>query len=136
MEKVLVIVSKAGDGTHTAYCETCPALIGMGNTAGKAIEDLKETLRITKDEIGRASAAFYPDWLDAEYELTMKWDVQDLLEYYSGIVTPTAIGRISGIHPKQIWSYMHGLSKPRRPQVEKIEKALHKLGHELINATF
>ena len=136
MEKVKVIVSRAKDGTYTAYCEDCTPLIGMGDTVAEAMGELKETLRITKEEIGRESAAFYPDWLDGEYEFTTKWDVQDLLTYYSGIITPAALGRISGIHPKQIWSYMHGHSKPRKAQVDKIEVALHKLGNELISASF
>ena len=31
---------------------------------------------------------------------------------------------------------MHGVSKPRRAQVDKIENALHKLGSELMNVSF
>ena len=59
-----------------------------------------------------------------------------MLEYYSGIITPTALGRLSGIHPKQLWAYQHGISKPRKKQVAKIESALHKLGRELLNTAF
>ncbi len=34
------------------------------------------------------------------------------------------VGKISGIHAKQIWSYMHGLTKPRKAQITKIENAV------------
>lgn len=136
MVKVKVIISRASDGYYTAYCADCAALFGGGDTADEAIDELKETLRINKEEIGKESAAFYPEWLDKEYEFVVKWDVQDMLNYYAGIITPTALGKISGINPKQIWAYMHGLSKPRRPQIEKIELALHKLGNELMNTSF
>jgi len=136
MQKVNIIISRATDGTYTLYCADCAALFGMGKSIDEAIAELKETLRISKEEIGRESAAFYPDWLDGEYEFSIRWDVQDFLTYYAGIITPAALGRISGINPKQIWSYMHGKSKPRKAQTQKIELALHKLGNELLNATF
>lgn len=34
-----------------------------------------ESIRITKEEIGREAAAVYPDWLDGEYEFEYKFDV-------------------------------------------------------------
>lgn len=52
---------------------------------------------------------------------------------YAGIITPAALERLSGIHQKQLWNYMHGRSKPRKNQVQKIEKALHTLGLELMS---
>lgn len=136
MEKVIIKISKAEDGTYTAYCVDCTALFGMGNTVDEAVAELRETLRLTKEEIGKENAAFYPEWLDREYEFTIRWDIEDMLTYYAGIITPAALGRISGINPKQIWAYMHGKSKPRKAQTEKIESALHKLGSELMSATF
>lgn len=103
MEKVIVNISRAKDGTYTAYCADCTPLIGMGDNVDEAVAELKETIRITKEEIGRENAA---------------------------------LGRISGVNPKQIWAYMHGKSKPRKAQTEKIELALHKLGSELLSASF
>jgi hypothetical protein len=58
------------------------------------------------------------------------------MAYYSGIITPSALGRLSGINPKQVWAYMHGISKPRRAQLEKMESALHRLGQELTHTSF
>ena len=107
----------------------------MGDSAAMAVEELVQTLQLTK-ESGKESALFYPEWLDEEYEFVTHWDIMSLLEYYSGIITPTALGNLSGIHPKQIWSYMHGLTKPRKKQLDRIESALHRLGRDLINTTF
>lgn len=136
MEKVRVIVDRAKDGTYNVYCEETPSFFGMGDTIEEAKAEMLESIRITREEIGREAAAVYPDWLDGEYEFEYKFDVQGLLEYYTGIITPTALGKLSGINPKQIWNYMHGVAKPRKAQIEKIETALHKLGHELINTSF
>jgi hypothetical protein len=49
---------------------------------------------------------------------------------------PSALGRLSGINPKQVWAYMHGISKPRKAQLEKMESALHRLGQELTHTSF
>ena len=135
MKRVDITVCRATDGTYSAYCNEHPALFGMGDTAAKAKRELEETLRQTKED-GKEVALFYPEWLDAEYEFITHWDVRTMLEYYSGIITPTALGHLAGIHPKQLWSYLHGYTKPRKKQVAKIENALHQLGKELMNTAF
>ena len=135
MKQVDITICMAKDGTYNAYCNDCPALFGMGENAVVAKKELEETLRLTRED-GPQKAMFYPEWLDEPFEFVTHWDVRTMLEYYSGIITPTALGKLSGIHPKQIWSYMHGLSHPRKQQVHKIELALHSLGKELMNISF
>lgn len=135
MRTVNISISVGSDGFYSAYCNEHPALLGGGNTPAEAIDELRETLRLVKEE-GREAALFYPDWLDDEYEFQVHWDVEDLMAYYAGIITPSALGRLSGINPKQVWSYMHGHSKPRKAQLERMQSALHRLGQELIHTSF
>ena len=130
MRKVSITTSMGKDGFYTVYCSDHPSIIGGGNTLSEAIAELQETLRLIKAD-GKGVAFVYPDWLADEYEFEVHWNIRDLMEYYAGIFTPTALGRLSGIHPKQVWSYMSGRTKPRRAQLEKIEAALHHLGQEL-----
>lgn len=132
MKTVDITICLASDGTYSAYINEHPALFGIGSTAAEAKRSLEETLRLVKED-GKERSLFYPEWLDEEYSFMVHWDVRTMLDYYSGIITPTALGKMAGIHPKQIWSYMHGLSKPRRTQVLKIENAVHRLGQELVN---
>ena len=132
MKTVDITICLAEDGTYSAYVIDHPALFGIGSTATEAKKSLEETLRMVKED-GKDAALFYPDWLDDEYTFMVHWDVRTMLQYYSGIITPTALGKMAGIHPKQIWSYMHGLSTPRRAQVLRIENAVHQLGRELVN---
>lgn len=73
----------------------------------------------------------YPAFLDSEFEIAYKFNTESMLEYYSGILSLAGLERITGINRKQLWSYAHGRSKPRKAQVQKIEKALHRLGAEL-----
>ena len=135
MKTVDIMISIAKDGFYCACCEEYPALFGGGETPEAALDELRETLRLVKED-GKEVALFYPDWLDGEYAFQVHWDVETMLRYYSGIITPTALGKLSGIHPKQLWSYMHGKSKPRKAQVAKIENAVHQLGRQLLNISF
>lgn len=129
MRKVKVLISIAPDGFYAAYCEDHPAIFGGGVTPADAINELRETIRQYRESGDKA--AFHPDWFDEEYEFVSVWDIEDLMAYYAGVITPAALSRLSGIHPKQIWSYMHGKSKPRKAQIQKMESALHRLGAEL-----
>ena len=130
MKTVSITTSMGKDGFYSVYCTDHPSIMGSGNTLPEAIEELKETLRLIKAD-GKDVAYIYPEWLDEDYEFEVHWNIRDLMVYYAGIFTPTALGHLSGIHPKQVWSYMSGRSKPRRAQVERIEAALHRLGQEL-----
>ena len=73
-----------------------------------------------------------PEALQGEFELAFIMDVESLLEYYQGIITQSAISRLTGINTKQLNHYATGKSKPRPQQIRKIEAGLHKLGSELI----
>ena len=46
------------------------------------------------------------------------------MSFRCGIFTKAALERITGINQKQLGHYASGIKKPRRAQVEKIEKAL------------
>lgn len=130
MKKITAIIERAADGGYGAYC-TDEMFSGMGDTAEAAKQDLQGAIehfvKTCKEDGYR-----YPAWLDEPFEIVYKFDAQSLLQYYAGIISPTALGRLAGINPKQVWSYMHGKSKPRQAQLDKMEQALHKLGRELI----
>ncbi|MDD2799372.1 MAG: hypothetical protein PHV20_12340 [Bacteroidales bacterium] len=131
MKKIDAIIGRATDGTYSVYCEN-EMFSGMGNSAEAAKADMMTQMKFYK-ESAIETGFEYPSFLDEEYEIIYKFDTQSLLEYYSGIISLAALERLSGINKKQLWSYLHGNSKPRKQQVEKIENALHTLGSELIS---
>ena len=65
------------------------------------------------------------------YIITYHFDVESLLNYFKGIFTNAAFERLTGINQMQMSHYANGLKKPRKAQLQKIEKALHRLGDEL-----
>lgn len=131
MKKIEAKIERSADGTYSVYCLQ-EKFSGMGNTADEAKKDMIEQMQFfkkTAQEIGFS----YPDFLDNEFEVVFKFDPDSLLEYYAGILSLAGLEKVTGIHQKQLWSYLHRKSKPRKSQIEKIEKGLHALGSELMS---
>ena len=130
MKKIEAIIEKNTDGEFSIYCID-EMFSGIGATVEEAKSDMIEAMQHYVTSC-KESNYKYPTWLDSEYTIIYKFETQSLLQYYTGIITPAALSRLTGISSKQLWSYMHGRSKPRKAQRLKIESALHKLGNELI----
>jgi predicted RNase H-like HicB family nuclease len=129
MKTIGAIIERANDGTFSVYCKD-EMFTGMGDSVEAAKQNMIEQMQFFK-ETSAEDGHEYPDFLDEDYEIVYKFDTQSLLEYYAGIITLAALERLTGINRKQLWSYMHGNSKPRKQQVDKIQNALHNLGKEL-----
>jgi len=129
MKTIEAIIERASDGTYSVFCKA-EMFTGMGETPDLAKQNMLEQMSFYK-EACTEDGHEYPTFLDQDFEIVYKFDTQSLLKYYSGVITPAALERLSGINRKQLWSYLHGRSKPRKTQVDKIEKALHNLGNEL-----
>jgi predicted RNase H-like HicB family nuclease len=77
-----------------------------------------------------------PEIFTKVYRLIYKWSIESLLLYYKGVLTLSALERITGINQTQLGHYAAGRSVPRKKQVEKIERSLHHLGNELSSISF
>jgi hypothetical protein len=73
-----------------------------------------------------------PEWIIlGEYELDYVFETSALLHSLDGILTRSAIARVSGINERQIGHYAAGVRIPRPVQRTKIVNAIHKISHEL-----
>lgn len=131
MKKIEAIIERAKDGTFSVYCIS-EMFNGMGETAEAAKKDMLGQMEFYK-KTATVEGFSYPGFLDEDFEVVYKFDTESLLEYYSGILSLSGLEKITGINQKQLWSYLHRKSKPRKAQVEKIEKGLHALGSELVS---
>jgi len=131
MKKIEAIIERSADGTCTIFCED-EMFSGVGKSPEEAKADMLFQMNFFKGTAIDKSFS-YPTFLDEEFDVVYKFDTESLLQYYAGVISPAALERLSGIHQKQLWNYLHGHSKPRKKQVEKIEKALHNLGSELLS---
>ena len=131
MEKVIVNVAKTPEG----YCASIDILPGwvLGTTG--SFDDFKRELQESVDifvEWAKEDNEEYPDIFDGKYSFEYKFNVESLLYCYNGILSRSAISRMTGINTKQLGRYAKGSTRPRQAQKTKIVEALHRLGNELI----
>lgn len=131
MKTIEAIIERAKDGFYGVRCVS-EMFTGGGNSAEEAKKDMMEQMEFYK-QTAIEDGFEYPAFLNEPFEVVYKFDTESLLEYYSGILSLSGLEKITGIHQKQLWSYLHGKSKPRKAQVEKIENGLHRFGNELIS---
>jgi len=131
MKKIEAKISRTQDGFYSVYCIK-EVFSGGGETPELAKKNMLEQMELMK-QTAIDEGFDYPDFLNEEFEIVYKFDTDSLLEYYSGILSLSGLEKITGIHQKQLWNYLHHKSKPRRAQIEKIENGLHRLGSELVS---
>ncbi len=131
------VIVKVGK-TENNYAASVERLEGFVCTADSFEELKKEVTAGVEFHLAglREDGDPIPEPFDSEYYLTYKWDVESLLSYYRGVLTLSALERITGINQTQLGHYAAGRSHPRKLQVKKIEKALHELGRELTAISF
>lgn len=127
MKTLLVTVERGSDG-FTLYTSN-EIFSGVGDTLDAARKDMEQQIALYV-EVMREDGKPYPAYLDGGYEIKYKFEVSSLLEFYEGVLGLTALEKLTGVGRAQLWKYRHG-TKPRKAQIEKIEKGLHRLGAEL-----
>ena len=129
MEKVIIQIGASSD-YFGGFAENCDGVYGAGQNVVDCKANVLEGLRLLKDSRPMEE---WPEILKGDYEITFRYDVQSILNYYANVFTKPALERLTGINQKQLHHYATGLKKPREAQRKKIENALHKLGAELLS---
>lgn len=132
--EVIVRVGKT-ENNYSACVEGLDGFVCAADTFEELKKEVVDGIKFHVDGL-REEGYPIPEPFDSDYELTYKWDVESLLDYYKGVLTLSALERITGINQNQLGHYAAGRSKPRKPQIEKIENALHELGKELCTISF
>lgn len=128
MRAVEVIVENAGNNL-SAYIEGAP-VITVGNDVKEIEKSMKEAVDLYLDSCKEMDIAPV-EVLQGEFTLKFKIDAATFINYYSSIFTKAALSRITGINKRQLWHYAAGVHKPRKQQLEKIQKGINALTEEL-----
>lgn len=73
-----------------------------------------------------------PEYLqNGEYELDFELQVSALLHKFDGVLTRSALSRVTGINERQLGHYMSGYRKPRPEKKEQILAGIRSIGKEL-----
>jgi len=127
--KTITMVLEAGKDGFGAYSEGDEGIYGMGDTIEECKRDVLDCIVSKKEFMSKEQV---PEVLKGDYELVYKYDTESLLKYYKGVLTNSAMERLTNINQRQVNHYASGRSKPRKAQRQKIQTALHDLGRELL----
>lgn len=128
MKTVEVIVEHAGKNL-SAYIEGAP-IITVGNDIKEIEKNMKEAVDLYLESCKDLNVDRV-EILEGEFELKFKIDAATFINYYSSVFTKAALSRITGINERQLWHYAAGVHKPRKQQLEKIQKGIQSLTKEL-----
>ena len=133
MEKINVKIGWSGDNYSCVADD--PALNGIIVVTHKTLEGLKKSFQESLQfhiEGCLKDGDILPEWLTSgQYELNYVLETSALLHSLDGILTRSAIARVSGINERQIGHYASGYRIPRPQQREKIIKGIHAISREL-----
>ena len=133
MEKIQVKIGWSGDNYSCVADDK--SLNGIIVVTNKTLEGLKkdfqESLQFHIEGCIQGGDKL-PEWLvEGNYELEYITEVSALLHSLDGILTRSAIARVSGINERQIGHYASGHRTPRPQQREKIINGIHRISQDL-----
>ena len=131
MEKLVVNVAKTPEG----YCASIDLLPGWVLGTNGSFDEFKRELKESIDvyvEWAKEDGDEYPSVFDGAYDFEYRFNIESLLCCYDGILSRSALSRLTGINQKQLGHYACGRSRPRQAQKTKIVSALHQLGSEFL----
>lgn len=129
MKRVEVIV-EYGEKNLSAYIQDAP-IFTVGDNLKEIEDNMKEAVELYLEDNPNPAPIF-----QGEFELKYKIDAPTFINYYSGIFTKAALSRITGINERQLWHYATGVHKPRKAQLEKIQRGIDALTKELSSINF
>ncbi len=127
METIIINICASAD-SFGAYSESCEGIFASGDSIEECKRDTQKAIELIKSNLPQEQ---WPEQIKGDYQLAWRYDIQSLLLHFGGILSLSGLENLTGIHQKQLWSYMHGRSKPRLKQKRRIEESLHAFGSEL-----
>ena len=133
MEKIKATIEWSGNNySADAHSEDINGVVAVTHKTYKGIKDEFESALRFHIEGCLEDGDKLPEWVaSGNYEIEYALEVSALLHSLDGILTRSAIARVSGINEKQIGHYASGHRTPRAAQRAKIVDGLHRIGKEL-----
>ena len=132
MEKVLVTISQAPDGSY--WCHTESDVYGSGlNGAGASVKEAKADLMECVEE---AKADYVENGCDVyEVDFSYQYDLQSFFEYFS-FLNVTDIAKRAGINPSLMRQYARGIKNAGEKTYARLSSCIDEITKELQAASF
>jgi predicted RNase H-like HicB family nuclease len=134
MEKIRVLVGWCNKNYSAAtddYARLNGLVIATGNTFEGLKKEFASALRFHVEGCV-ADGDSLPEWLlSGDYQLEYELATSALLHQLDGILTRSAIARVSGINERQLGHYASGIRNPRPEKRKQIVDGIHQISREL-----
>lgn len=131
LQQNLVILEKTSNGGYSAYVPELPGCIAVDSSIHLVRQRISEAIDFHLEGMKKENLGI-PDNFIGDYVLHYKLDIASLFEWFSGILTKSGISKLTGMNQSLISQYVSGIKTPSTKQTKIIERALHRLGKELL----
>jgi len=118
------------EDNYGAFSEEVPGCVATNKTLEGVKQAYFEALELHLEGL-RADGNEILSALHGKYRLDYVLNVRALLHYFEGVLTRSALSRVTGINERQLGHYITGHRKPRPEQRKKIVEGLHRIGKEI-----
>ena len=133
MGKIIVLVDYTGNFAASPISPEV-ACLSTGRTLDEVKKNMEEAFQFHLDGLRE-------DGLSIPVEFATPWDIEwrlttrALLHYTEGLVSRSAISRITGINEQQLSHYASGYRKPRPAMSARIREGVRKIAQALAAVT-
>lgn len=113
----------AGSNEIPGCVATHSTLDGVKKAYTESVALHLEAMRVDGDEI--------PQVLQGAFELEFELNTLAILHYFNGILTRSALSRVTGINERLLGHYATGHRNPRPAQRQRIIDGIRKIGAEI-----
>ncbi len=135
MKKINVYVEKHDDGTYWASTQNIP---GVVSAFGNTLSELKDSLKVAYNDyydLAKDLKEDYLNELDESPTFNYKLDLQSIFILLPEIKI-SSIAKKAEINASLLRQYKTGKAKASEEQTQKVLKAIHQLGNELLSISF
>ena len=118
------------ENNYGAYSEEVSGCVATNKTLEGVKQAYIEALEVHLQGV-RADGDEIPAAMQGKYRLDYVLNVRALLHYFEGVLTRSALSRVTGINERQLGHYITGHRKPRPEQRKKIVEGIHRIGREI-----
>lgn len=115
---------------YGAGSEEVPGCVATHKTLEGVKKAYTESLQLHLAAL-KADGDEIPEKLQGYYELEFELNTQAVLHYFNGILTRSALARVTGINERLLGHYATGYRNPRPAQRQKIIDGIRKIGAEI-----
>ncbi|TKG90746.1 type II toxin-antitoxin system HicB family antitoxin [Puteibacter caeruleilacunae] len=135
MENMVPVILEKTDTGYSAYCDYLPGCVASGSSLKEVKQEFTAAVEFHLEGMREDGETIPPEFTN-EYELNFEIDIEEFFNWFSGIITQSGLSKMAQVNKSLLSQYATGDKKPRKKQLDKIQRALHKFGEDLLEIRF